>query len=121
MFQSFFPNPRLFFPSALVWGVLMALGWYYGVIPLLQSLQIPITDPDNPVIGIDYFWQPDFLAWYAYFIVGAAIFYAFWRVFDPHPWMNWSILGTALIIFVTYYNVQVSVDINAWRNPFFDL
>ena len=41
--------------------------------------------------------------------------------FAPHPWFNWSILGSALIIFVTYFQVQVSVAINDWYGPFYDL
>ena len=40
---------------------------------------------------------------------------------SPHPWMMWSILGSALIMFVTYFQVQVSVAINAWYGPFYDL
>ncbi len=46
------------------------------------------------------------------------------RVLDdlvPHPWAHWSILGTALILFVTYFQVQVSVAINDWYGPFYDL
>ena len=35
--------------------------------------------------------------------------------------MNWSILGSALIVFTTYFQVQVSVAINAWYGPFYDL
>ncbi len=121
MFHTFFPNPRLFFPSAAVWGIIVVAAWYLFAGQILAAFGVPPADPDNPVIGLDYFWQPDFLLWYAFFIVGTGLFYAFWRVFDPHPWMNWSILGSALIIFVTYYNVQVSVVINNWYNPFYDL
>ena len=39
----------------------------------------------------------------------------------PHPWWRWSILGSALILFVTYFQVQVSVAINDWYGPFYDL
>jgi peptide/bleomycin uptake transporter len=121
MFQSFFPNPRLFFPSAAIWGIVMVAVWYTFVPQMMAAMGIVPADPDNPVIGLEYFWEPDFLFWYAYFVVGVGIFYAFWRFYAPHPWMNWSILGSALIIFVTYYNVQVSVVINNWYNPFYDL
>lgn len=37
-----------------------------------------------------------------------------------HRWQIWSIWGSSLIIFMTYYSVQVSVAINNWRRPFFD-
>ena len=53
------------------------------------------------------------------FFVGA--FYAFWRVYSPHRWQNWSILGSALILFSTYLSVQINVALNNWRGPFFDL
>ena len=41
--------------------------------------------------------------------------------FAPHPWAHWSILGSALILFTTYFQVQVSVAINSWYGPFYDL
>ena len=51
-----------------------------------------------------------------------AIFAAFWMWFAPHPWAGWSILGSALILFTSYFKVQVSVILNvAWRGPFYDL
>jgi ABC-type uncharacterized transport system fused permease/ATPase subunit len=39
----------------------------------------------------------------------------------PHRWQYWSILGTALIIFVTWFLVEVGVAVNAWYAPFYDL
>ena len=39
----------------------------------------------------------------------------------PHPWAPWSVLGSALILFSTYFQVQVSVAINTWYGPFYDL
>ena len=33
----------------------------------------------------------------------------------------WSVLGTALILFVTYFQVEISVAINNWYGPFYDL
>jgi len=40
---------------------------------------------------------------------------------EPHPWSSWSILGSSLILFTTYFQVQVSVIINQWFGPFYDL
>ncbi|MET4233933.1 ABC-type long-subunit fatty acid transport system fused permease/ATPase subunit [Bradyrhizobium sp. i1.4.4] len=34
---------------------------------------------------------------------------------------DWSILGSALILFTSYFQVQVSVAINSWYGPFYDL
>ena len=41
--------------------------------------------------------------------------------YSPHPWALWSIVGSALILFATYFQVQVSVAINSWFGPFYDL
>jgi peptide/bleomycin uptake transporter len=54
-------------------------------------------------------------------VVAVALFAAFWMYVAPHPWAMWSILGSALIIFTTYFQVQVSVAINNWYGPFYDL
>jgi peptide/bleomycin uptake transporter len=50
-----------------------------------------------------------------------AIFSVVWWRLHPHPYFIWSVLGSALIIFITYYQVEVSVAINAWYGPFYDL
>ncbi|MBV5323855.1 MAG: peptide transporter, partial [Rhodospirillaceae bacterium] len=52
--------------------------------------------------------------------VVCAVFFVVWFVASPHPWQNWSILGSMLIIFSTYFSVQVSVAINNWYGPFYD-
>ncbi len=36
-------------------------------------------------------------------------------------WMSWSVLGTLLIVFVTWYKVQLDVQINEWFGGFYDL
>ena len=36
-------------------------------------------------------------------------------------WLPWSILGTALILFATWYRVQLDVRINEWFGTFYDL
>jgi peptide/bleomycin uptake transporter len=50
-----------------------------------------------------------------------AVFAGAWLGLAPHPFFRWSVLGSALIIFVTYFQVQVSVAINDWYGPFYDL
>jgi peptide/bleomycin uptake transporter len=41
--------------------------------------------------------------------------------FLNRKWMPWSILGTALILFATWYRVQLDVKINEWFGTFYDL
>ena len=67
------------------------------------------------------FWSLSFIVFYAYYTVCVGLFALFWFKYSPHRWQVWSILGSALIIFVTWFMVEVSVAINAWYAPFYDL
>jgi peptide/bleomycin uptake transporter len=122
MFVSFFPHPRLFFWSAALWSLAAVLFWFFVAKDAghLIGLENPPADAP-PVIGVDVFWTKPFLWFYLYFGLCVALFFAFWRSFAPHPWQYWSILGTALIVFTTYFQVEVSVAINNWYGPFYDL
>jgi len=122
VFVSFFPRPKLFFWSALVWSLLAVLGWYEGGERLGAIFGLPPLAQDAaPIIGASLFWSAPFLWFYIYFAVATFAFYLFWAWFSPHPWQRWSILGSALILFTTYFGVQVSVAVNAWYGPFYDL
>ncbi len=122
MFVSFFPAPRIFFWSAAIWALIAVLFWFFVARDLgyIVGLENP-PEGTPPIIGVSVFWSKPFLWFYIYYAVVVALFAAFWRNFAPHPWFNWSILGSALIIFVTYFQVQVSVAINDWYGPFYDL
>jgi peptide/bleomycin uptake transporter len=80
----------------------------------------PAAAGTPPIIGVAVFWSKPFLWFYVYFALGVAIFYAFWSRYSPHPWQRWSILGSALILFIVYFQVQVSVAVNNWYGPFWD-
>lgn len=122
MFVSFFPRPRLFFSSALLWTILAVLGWYEGGAKLGRIIGLPPAAADAvPIIGVSIFWSAPFLWFYIYFAVVALAFYTLWACFSPHQWQRWSILGSALILFTTYFSVQVSVAVNAWYGPFYDM
>ncbi len=121
MFVSYFPTPRLFFWSVLAWSAICMAGWYAGGDGLGEALGLPWPDSDQPAIGVSRFWSMPFLWFYVYFGVAVAIFAGVWQSLSPHPWWRWSILGSALILFTTYFQVQVSVAINDWYGPFYDL
>lgn len=122
MFVSFFPRPKLFFSSALLWTLLAVIGWYDGGSNLGRFIGLPPAAADAaPIIGASVFWSAPFLWFYIYFAVAVFAFYAFWSAFSPHRWQRWSVLGSALILFTTYFGVQVSVAINAWYGPFYDM
>ena len=120
MFKSFFPSPRLFLLSALAFTAIAIGIWYVAADPLAALLGIPPLDTDNPPIGLRHFVTPQFLLFYAYYAICCAIFAGAWFYCSPHPWQWWSICGSMLIIFSSYYTVQVDVAINNWRRPFFD-
>jgi peptide/bleomycin uptake transporter len=113
MFVSFFPRPKLFFTSAILWTALAMAVWYGYASQFFQEAERPI--------GLDTFWSAPALWFDFYFAACVAIFAAPWMLLAPHPWSVWSILGSALILFTTYFQVQVSVAINTWRGPFYDL
>lgn len=121
MFQSFFPRPKLFFTSALIWTIIAVAAWYTVGVGIGARLGFPPGPGEaHPIIGLGYFITPDFLWFYIYCFVCFALFFAAWAILSPHRYQWWSIAGSALIIFVDYYQVQVSVAINNWRGPFFD-
>ncbi len=122
MFESFFPRPRTFFLSLLVWVSVCVAVWYTLGEDIGEMLGIPGPwgSDTEPVIGLGYFSTPQFLLFYIYYAVCVLAFCAFWFLFVPHRWQWWSITGSALILFSTYFSVQVAVAINNWRRPFFD-
>jgi peptide/bleomycin uptake transporter len=123
VFHSFFPRPKLFFTSAAIWTIICIIVWYTVGPQLGAAVGLPPLAPDQkPPIGLGYFFSPDNLWFYLYFTVFVLIFGSVWKLMDRnHPWSNWSIWGSAFIIFIAYFVVQISVAMNNWRGPFFDL
>lgn len=122
MFVSFFPQPRVFFWSAAGWSLICILAWYAGGEALGARLGFDLPDGEEvQAVGVEIFWSAPFLWFYVYFAAATAIFAGFWMWVSPHPWAHWSILGSALILFATYFQVQVSVAINTWYGPFYDM
>jgi peptide/bleomycin uptake transporter len=113
MFVSFFPRPKLFFISAIVWTALAMALWYGFAGDLVGS--------SGSAVGVAMFWSARSLWFDLYFAISVLIFAGAWMVLSPHPWAPWSILGSALILFTSYFQVEVSVAINSWYGPFYDL
>lgn len=122
MFKSFFPNPRLFFISVIVWLALNMLLWYTGGHGWGEYLDFPkgYAEAELP-IGVSRFWSAAFMWFYIWFLVSTALFAAFWRFLSDNKWQKWSIWGSAFILFNIWFGVQVSVAINAWYGPFWDM
>ena len=120
MFKSFFPNPKIFFISVLVFAGLTCAVWYGYNEQMAALFGLDITETE-PVIGLKHFVTNSFLLFYAYYFICTALFAFAWFKISPHKWQWWSIVGSSTILFSTYFSVQVSVAINNWRRPFFDL
>ena len=121
MLESFFPKPKQFFLCAIAWSLLGVFSWYFGgkELGLVLGFNFPAKDAP-PIIGLGHFTTPDFLWFYVYYFFFTISFYIFWASYSPHKWQAWSILGSALILFFTYYQVQVAVAVNNWYRPFYD-
>jgi len=134
VFQCFFPRPKLFFSSfalfslacVIVWVTLgetlagyLSLGGLFGFgVP--EALAADADDAARAVYEAAMGSALDFF-FYEYVAVCSAAFAGFWMTFAPHKWSRWSVLGSILIIFVIWYQVQVDVMINEWFGSFYDL
>ncbi|TXJ02850.1 MAG: peptide antibiotic transporter SbmA [Acinetobacter sp.] len=121
MFKSFFPNPRWFFISAIVWLALNMLLWYTGGNAWGEYLGFAkgYADAELPK-DVSRFWSASFVWYYVWFLAATTLFAAFWRYYSDNKWQKWSIWGSAFILFNIWFAVQVNVAINAWYVPFWD-
>lgn len=122
MFKSFFPNPKWFFGSLLMWFVINLVLWYSGGKAWGEFIGFPqgYASAELP-INVSRFWSAQFLWFYLWFFAATAIFAGFWKWRSDHKWQVWSVWGSAFILFNVWFGVQVSVAINAWYGPFWDL
>ena len=122
MFKSFFPNPKWFFISLLVWFAINLALWYSGGSAWGSLIGLPQGYAEATLpIDVSRFWSPAFLWFYLWFFVATTLFAIFWKIKANHPWQRWSVWGSGFILFNIWFGVQVSVVVNAWYNPFYDL
>lgn len=136
MFKSFFPSPKLFFLSFAFWSVACVLVWFFLLRDAGEAFSFGswfgFEFPPAPDEGA----APDAAAqaalaaarqapqtfwFYQYTLLCYALFVAFWYRFSPHRWARWSVAGSAVIVFVTWFQVQLDVMINEWFGSFYDL
>jgi peptide/bleomycin uptake transporter len=134
LFSSFFPNPKLFFTSAVLWAAVSIGLWYLFIKDLGPAVSIGdligYGYPPTPGEGADDAAKAAFEAttsmaidiWlYQYMIVSGAIFCVLWNRADPHPWFRWSVVVSAIILFIVWFQVQLDVMINDWFGTFYDM
>ena len=121
MFESFFPRPKWLVISAILWAIFTVFVWYSFGDAIGGALGFEFAPDDAaPIIGLGYFVTDEFLWFYLYFLAICAAFCAVWFRLSPHRWQWWSLAGSMIILFSTYFSVQVSVAINNWYRPFYD-
>jgi peptide/bleomycin uptake transporter len=121
MFASFFPRPAALFASAALWISVCACGWYAGFRDFGHQLNLPLVGIH---IKLPAAIQESSAAdpWlYFYIFISGAIFVIAWARITPHRWFRWSVLGTAAILFILWFQVQVDVLVNQWFRGFYDL
>jgi peptide/bleomycin uptake transporter len=126
MYSSFFPNPKIFFPAAILWTALSMALWYGLAREMGPQLSLgglvgfpyPPANADGANIGVETarnIWL------YEYMIGAGAIFIGLVRWLLPHPWSRWSVGVSALIVFLIWFSVQLDVMINNWFGTFYNM
>ncbi|MGO2354474.1 MAG: peptide antibiotic transporter SbmA [Marinomonas foliarum] len=134
MFQSFFPKPKLFFLSFALWALVCVIGWYSIVQDLGHILSLGslfgVHFPEALAEGADATAQTAFQSaqntaldvWlYQYMAACYLVFICIWVIYGGQKWAKWSVIGSGLIVFITWFQVQVSVMLNEWYGSFYDL
>ena len=111
MFHSFFPDPKRFLLSAVIWSFI-CIGLWHGVVKEWQ-------DPFG--IATLFGWDPSRVWLYEYNALCYGVFVVGWLNFNNHKWAKWSVAVSALIIFTTWFQVQLDVMINEWFGTFYDM
>jgi peptide/bleomycin uptake transporter len=126
MFSSFFPNPRLFFPAALLWTALTMALWYGVARDLGPQLSLgglagfayPPAGADGAAVAVETarnIWL------YQYMIATGALFVGLAGWLLSHRWFRWSVAVSALIVFLLWFQVQLDVMINTWFGSFYNM
>ena len=120
MFESFFPRPKLFLWSGIAWFAASLVIWYGGAENLLQFSLIQETaelaEGERPP-----FFTPGKVWLYQYLVLMVALFCVAWYFIDRNRWYWWSVVGSAVILLTTYFQVQISVYLNDWYIEFYNL
>jgi len=121
MFVSFFPAPRKFLLSIVAWFFVSLLLWYglFDGLAAQFSLMreaLPTVEGERPP-----FLNPDKVWLYQYIVLVTALFCVAWFFIDRNKWYWWAVCGSAIILLVTYFQVQLGVYINNWYGDFYDL
>jgi len=119
VFRSFFPMPKVFFGSAVVWTAICVTLWYtaggqlQSVLSLDPFLTPAPSDDPAPFLSNQKVWL------YQFILMGAYGFCIPWFFIGRNKWFWWSVVGSVSIILVLYGQVQVSAWLNDWYGSFY--
>jgi peptide/bleomycin uptake transporter len=101
------------------------LGPHLSLSPLLGINYPAMIPPDSTQAIQDLFQEQTANAvnlWlYQYMFACYALFVGCWMKLGKQKWSRWSVLGSALIVFITWFQVEVSVMLNEWYGDFYNL
>jgi peptide/bleomycin uptake transporter len=126
MFSSFFPNPKIFFPAAILWTAVTMILWYALARDLGPQLSLggligfpyPPAAANGAAIAVETardIWL------YQYMIVTGGLFVGVVGWLLPSRWFWWSVAVSAVLIFFIWFRVQLSVMINSWFGTFYNM
>lgn len=121
MFQSFFPRPKVFLLSAVAWFFVTLAIWYGFADSLASTFSLmqealPTVEGQRPA-----FLDPDKVWLYQFIVLVTALFCIAWYFIDRNRWYWWAVVGSAVILLVSYFQVQVGVWFNQVYGDLFDL
>jgi len=121
LFNSFFPSPKKFFLSGVVW-FFASLAMWYGLFDGMAEQFSLMREPLATVEGRrPPFLNPEKIWVYQYIVLTTILFCVAWFFIERTRWYWWAVCGSALILLVTYFQVQLGVYINNWYGDFYDL
>ena len=102
-----------FFASLFLWyglfdGMASQFSLMREALPTEEGLRPPFLNPDRV-------WL------YQYIVIVTVLFCIAWFFIERNRWYWWAVCGSALILLVTYFQVQLGVYINNWYGDFYDL
>src|SRR5690606_25446317 len=122
VFRSFFPNPRIFFPAAVLWAVFCLALWFLAG-PALQSVfslapwiaTVPTAADPAPFFRADRvrLSQHLLLSGYVFCIPRCGLG-------DNPRWYWWSGVGSVPIVEVVFFDAQIVAWMNDWYGSFHD-
>ena len=125
MFSSFFPNPKILFPAAILWTAICMTAWYGFARDLGLTLSvgnlIGLPYPPLDAKGGDVPTEVARNVWaYQYMIVAGILFLAATGLRHRNRWFWWSVGVSAVIVFFLWFRVQLDVMINNWFGAFYN-